>query len=95
MPKQYYIYIITNQNKSTLYIGVSNNLKRRIYEHKNELFEGFSKKYKLKMLVYYEICDDINEAIKREKYLKGKKREFKLQLITAFNPEWKDLYDEF
>ena len=94
MPKQYYIYIITNQSKSTLYIGVSNNLKRRIYEHKNELFEGFSKKYKLKMLVYYEICDDINEAIKREKYLKGKKREFKLQLINAFNPEWKDLYDE-
>ena len=94
MPKQYYIYIITNQNKSTLYIGVSNNLKRRIYEHKNELFEGFSKKYKLKMLVYYEICDEINEAIKREKYLKGKKREVKLQLINAFNPEWKDLYDE-
>lgn len=93
MKNQYFTYIITNKIHSTLYIGVTNNLKRRIYEHKNKLADGFSKKYNLSILVYYEIFEDIENAIKREKYLKGKKREFKVALVENFNPEWKDLYD--
>lgn len=94
MQKQYCVYIITNQNNGTLYIGVSGDLKRRIYEHKHKLIEGFSKKYDLGMLVYYEVFEDIREAIAREKYLKGKKRAFKLKIINSFNPQWRDLYDE-
>lgn len=94
MQKQYCVYIITNQNNGTLYIGVSSDLKRRIYEHKHKLIEGFSKRYDLEMLVYYEVFEDIREAIAREKYLKGKKRTFKLKIINSFNPQWRDLYDE-
>lgn len=94
MQKQYCVYIITNQNNGTLYIGVSGDLKRRIYEHKHKLIEGFSKRYDLGMLVYYEVFEDIREAIAREKYLKGKKRAFKLKIINSFNPQWRDLYDE-
>ena len=94
MQKQYCVYIITNQNNGTLYIGVSSDLKRRIYEHKHKLIEGFSKRYDLGMLVYYEVFEDIREAIAREKYLKGKKRAFKLKIINSFNPQWRDLYDE-
>ena len=94
MQKQYCVYIITNQNNGTLYIGVSSDLKHRIYQHKHKLVDGFSKKYSLGMLVYYEVFEDIAEAIKREKYLKGKKREFKLKIINSFNPQWRDLYDE-
>lgn len=94
MQKQYCVYIITNQNNGTLYIGVSGDLKRRIYEHKHKLIEGFSKRYDLGMLVYYEVFEDIREAIAREKYLKGKKRTFKLKIINGFNPQWRDLYDE-
>lgn len=94
MQKQYCVYIITNHNNGTLYIGVSGDLKRRIYEHKHKLIEGFSKKYDLGMLVYYEVFEDIREAIAREKYLKGKKRAFKLKIINSFNPQWRDLYDE-
>ena len=94
MQKQYCVYIITNQNNGTLYIGVSGDLKRRIYEHKHKLIEGFSKRYDLEMLVYYEVFEDIRGAITREKYLKGKKRAFKLKIINSFNPQWRDLYDE-
>ena len=94
MQKCYCVYIITNQNNGTLYIGVSNDLKRRIYEHKHKLIDGFSKRYGLGMLVYYEVFEDIREAIIREKYLKGKKRAFKLKIINSFNPQWRDLYDE-
>lgn len=89
--KQYYVYIMTNFEETTLYIGVTNDLERRVYEHKNKLYEGFSKRYNLKNLVYYEIFDDINLAIEREKYLKGKTRKFKNNLVNNFNPEWKDL----
>ena len=94
MDKQYFIYIITNKKYGVCYIGVTNNLKRRIYEHKNKLINGFSKKYNLTNLVYYEIFDSIENAILREKYLKGKKREFKIALIDKFNNSWRDLYDE-
>jgi len=88
--KNYYVYIITN-NRKTLYIGVTNDLERRMYEHKHKLIEGFSKKYNLTKLVYYEIYNNINDAIKREKQLKNWQREWKIKLIENMNPEWRDL----
>ena len=91
--KRYYVYIITNKRNGTLYIGVTNNLIRRIYEHKNKLVNGFSKKYGLDKLVYFEEYITIEEAIKREKYLKGKKRKYKIELIESMNKMWNDLYD--
>ena len=94
MEKQSFIYIMTNTNNTTLYIGVTNNIIRRVYEHRNKLVKGFTSKYNLTKLVYYEMFDDIINAITREKYLKGKKRDFKLSLINNFNPEWKDLYED-
>ena len=92
-PKQGYTYIITNIHNRVLYIGVTSNLIKRIYEHKNKLADGFSKKYNLNKLVYYEVHDSIESAIIREKYLKGKKRIFKEELINSMNPEWNDLFD--
>ena len=94
MNKSYCIYIITNKRNGTLYIGVTNDLKCRIYEHKNKLVAGFSQRYDLTRLVYYETNGDIKAMIEREKYLKGKKRGFKIALIEKFNPQWRDLYDE-
>ena len=91
--KRYYVYIITNKRNGTLYIGVTNNLIRRIYEHKNKLVNGFSKKYGLDKLVYFEEYITIEDAIKREKYLKGKKRKYKIELIESMNKMWNDLYD--
>ena len=86
-----FVYILTNQRNTTLYIGVTSNLEKRIAEHKQGLFEGFSKKYNLNKLVYYEQTSDIVSAISREKQLKGWRREKKEKLINEFNPEWKDL----
>ena len=91
--KQGYIYILTNKVNSVLYVGVTSDLPKRIWEHKNEVVEGFSKKYKLHKLVYYETIDSIESAIEREKYIKGKSRKFKENLINTFNPEWTDLYE--
>ena len=88
-----YVYIMSNKTNTVVYIGVTNNLQRRIYEHKNELYEGFTKKYKLHKLVYFEECIDINDAILREKQLKGWKRVKKNALIETINPEWIDLAD--
>lgn len=88
--RNYYIYILSNEAK-TLYIGVTNNLERRLYEHKNKLISGFTKKYTLTKLVYYEIAHDINEAIYREKQLKGWLRIKKIMLIEENNPSWDDL----
>ncbi len=85
---------MTNKNNTTLYIGVTNNLIRRIYEHKNGLIEGFTKKYNIKKLIYYEILNDPENAIKREKSLKNLLRVKKEKLINNMNPTWKDLYDE-
>lgn len=92
MYKNYYVYIISNDKNGTLYIGVTNNLHRRIYEHKNKLIKGFSSKYSLDKLVYYEIFDSVENAILREKRLKKYRRLNKVILIEKNNPEWEDLY---
>ena len=86
---------MTNQYNTTLYTGVTNNLQRRVTEHKQGLVEGFTKKYRLHKLVYYEITDDVNAAIAREKQIKGWKRIRKVQLINSMNPEWRDLSLDF
>ena len=88
--KEYYVYILANYSR-TLYIGVTNNLVRRIHEHKNQLNNGFTKKYGIHRLVYYEIFQDVSAAILREKELKGWNRKKKIALIEQSNPEWKDL----
>jgi putative endonuclease len=92
--KQYYVYILTNKYNTTLYIGITSNLIKRVFEHKNKLAEGFTKKYNIEKLVYYELHEDPETAIKREKTLKNLLRSKKLKLIEAKNPEFKDLYDE-
>ena len=92
--KQGYTYILTNKNNTALYVGVTSDLVKRIWEHKNHVVEGFTKKYKIDKLVYYEMFDDIQVAIEREKYLKGKTRAYKNQLIESKNQEWKDLYED-
>ena len=91
---QYFVYIMTNKS-GTLYVGVSNNLERRIFEHKNSLMAGFTKKYKINRLVYYEETNDILAAIAREKQLKGWRRDKKIALIESVNPEWKDLSEDW
>lgn len=90
----YYVYILTNDRDKLLYIGVTNNLQRRVYEHKNGLFEGFTKDYGIHKLVYYEMCHDVKDAIKREKQLKNWRREKKIALIERMNPRWKDFGEE-
>lgn len=90
----YYVYIMTNFQNSVLYTGVTNNLKRRIYEHKNGIGSGFTKRYHMSKLVYYEVCEDIRSAIGREKQIKGGSRQKKIKLINDLNPDWRDLYDE-
>jgi putative endonuclease len=92
MSKQGYIYILANQPYGTIYVGATSNLVKRIYEHKAKLISGFTKKYDLTSLVYYEIYEDIYNAIEREKQLKKTGRAKKLELITNFNQRWTDLY---
>ncbi|MBR5806652.1 MAG: GIY-YIG nuclease family protein [Oscillospiraceae bacterium] len=87
----YYVYILSNWNNQVIYIGVTNNLERRIYEHKNKLIDGFTKKYNIDKLVYFEETTDVKAAIEREKQLKCWKREKKNILINSINPEWNDL----
>lgn len=89
----YFIYIITNWNNSVMYIGVTNDLKRRIYEHKDGKIDGFTKKYNVKKLVYFEHFTNIEYAIKREKQLKKWKRSWKNELVEKKNPNWDELYD--
>jgi len=93
MNKQYYVYIMANKTNTVLYTGITNNLKRRIYEHKNKLLSGFTKKYNINKLVYYEIFDNSYYAIQREKQIKGGSRKKKIELIKKFNPNFNDLYD--
>lgn len=87
-----YVYILTNKYNSVLYTGVTSNLIKRIYEHRNKLADGFTKKYHLDKLVYYESYEDISEAIKREKQIKGGSRKDKMKLILKMNPQFIDLY---
>ncbi len=89
-----YVYILASQKNGTLYVGVTSDLAKRIYEHKNDLIDGFSKKYNIHDLVYYEVHNEIEEAITREKQIKKWNRNWRLRLIEERNPGWKDLYDE-
>jgi putative endonuclease len=91
MKKEYAIYILTNKNDTTFYIGVTGNLPRRIDDHKNKVVEGFTKRYNLNKLVYYEYADNPESAIMREKQLKRWHRAWKINLIKTMNPEMKDL----
>jgi putative endonuclease len=91
--KYYYVYILSNKYNNVLYVGITNDLIRRVYEHKNKLVEGFTEKYNVDKLVYYELFNDAINAITREKKLKGYSRKKKVELINSFNPEWNDLYE--
>lgn len=88
----YYVYILASKKNGTLYIGVTSDLIKRVFEHKNDLAEGFTKKYGVHQLVYFEQTSDVNSAITREKQMKKWRREWKIELIEEKNPEWKDLF---
>ena len=92
--RKYYVYILFNKMNGTLYTGVTNDLTKRIWQHKNKVADGFTKKYGVDKLGYFEVCEDINFAIAREKQLKAGNRKTKLELIELNNPEWQDLYYE-
>jgi putative endonuclease len=89
--RSYYVYLLTNWNNKVMYVGVTNDLERRIYEHKQKLVKGFTEKYNVKKLVYFEVTEDVNAAITREKEIKKWRREKKNNLVNQVNPEWKDL----
>jgi putative endonuclease len=91
MDKTYYVYLLTNWNNKVMYVGVTSNLERRVYEHKNKLVEGFTEKYNVNKLVYFETTNDVMAAIEREKQIKKWRREKKNNLMIVANPEWKDL----
>ena len=93
LDKQYYVYIIADKGNAVLYTGVTGNLIRRVYEHRQKLVEGFTKRYNVVKLVYYEVFDQIENALAREKQIKAGSRQKKLQLINSLNREWKDLYE--
>jgi putative endonuclease len=92
--KTYYVYIMASKKNGTLYIGVTNNLLRRVWQHKNDIHDGFTKKYAVHRLVWYEGTPDIEEAVRREKQMKKWRRQWKIHLIEEKNPNWDDLYDE-
>jgi putative endonuclease len=94
MEHQYYVYLLTNKNNSVIYTGVTNDLKRRVYEHKKKLIDGFTKKYNVNKLVYFEATNDIKSAIQREKQIKAGSRKKKIDLINSTNKDWKDLYNK-
>ncbi len=94
MNKTYYVYIMTNKSR-TLYTGMTNSLERRVYEHKQKLVEGFTKRYNITQLVYYEAYGDVREAIAREKQIKDWRREKKISLIESLNPTWRDLSEDW
>jgi len=95
MEKYYFIYIMTNKYNTVLYTGITNNIQRRVYEHKNKSIKGFTSKYNITKLVYYEDYEDVNAAICREKQIKGWTRKKKDELINKLNPDWKDLSDDW
>jgi putative endonuclease len=92
--KNYFVYILASKRNGTLYIGVTNDLVKRVWQHKNHVLEGFTAEYDVDKLVYWEITPDIVSAIKREKNLKDWRRSWKLDLIESINPDWQDLYDK-
>jgi putative endonuclease len=92
--RQYFVYIMTNPRNTVLYTGVTGDLKRRVWEHKTKAVPGFTAKYDVVKLVYFEVFDDPEEAILREKKIKGGSRAKKIALINSFNPQWRDLYEE-
>jgi len=92
--RQYFVYILAKARNSTFYVGFTSDIKKRVWEHKNEVADGFTKKHGIKILVYYEIFDDPENGIKREKRLKKWPRLWKIKVIEQMNPEWKDLYEE-
>jgi len=94
MSKQYYVYIMTNKNDRVLYTGITNDLKRRVYEYKEKFIAGFTKKYNVSKLIYYELFEDPENAILREKKIKAGSRQKKIDLINTMNKEWIDLYEE-
>ena len=94
LDKLFYVYITASKQNGTLYIGVTSDLVKRIYKHKNKMLEGFSNKYDVDKLVYYEMCESASAAITREKQLKKWRRKWKLRLIEEKNPDWNDLYNE-
>jgi len=90
--KTYFVYILASKKNGTLYTGVTSDLIKRIWQHKNELVPSFTQQYKVHMLVYFELFSDPETAIIREKYLKGKRRSYKIDLVEKRNPQWTDLY---
>jgi putative endonuclease len=92
--RQSFIYILTNKYNKVLYTGVTSDLKKRIWEHREKLVDGFTKRYNVTKLVYYEVFTDIRDAIAREKQIKAGSRQKKIDLIVGMNPEWRDLYDD-
>jgi putative endonuclease len=92
--KHYYVYILTNYMNSVLYTGVTNDLKRRVWEHREKIAEGFTKRYHVYKLVYYESTENVESAIMREKQIKAGSRKKKMELIDSMNPKWQNLYDE-
>ena len=95
MQRQYYVYIITNENNNVLHTGVTNNLRQRVYEYKEKLISGFTKRHNINKLVYYEVFKNVYGAIAREKRLKAESKQKKINLIKSLNPTWDDLYDYF
>lgn len=94
LEKTYYVYILAKERNSTFYVGFTSDLRKRIWEHKNEVADGFTKKHAIKTLVYYETFADPENAIKREKRLKKWNRSWKMAVIERMNPDWKDLYED-
>ena len=92
--REYCIYIMTNRYNNVLYTGVTNDLVRRVYEHKEHFVKGFTAKYLIEKLVYFEVTSDINAALEREKQIKGGSRKKKIDLIESMNPEWRDLWED-
>ena len=92
--RQFYVYIMTNKNNTVLYTGITNSIRRRVYQHKQKLVDGFTRKYNVVKLVYYEVFGDCMSAIRREKQIKAGPRRKKEELINSMNPEWRDLYED-
>ncbi len=95
MEKYYYVYIMTNQYNTVLYTGVTNSLVKRMYQHKNKIYKGFTQRYNVGKLVYFEVFQDVYAAIHREKQIKAGSRQKKIDLVCSMNPHWKDLSEDF